>query len=277
MKRLAGAVCITGLWMAISASPAPASVTIGQLATAFSPGGCSLNIDSDQPSVTSGTSYVVPADGAITSWSHNAGPGTDQQLTLKMFRKVADPAFYQVVGHDGPRPITPGILNTFPTSIAVKSGDVLGMNVLSPSATKCTFAAPGDSYRFYDGGLADGQAAAFDVAPDSRLNISAVFAPTSSVTLGQVTRNKKKGTAAISVKVPNPGALDLSGPGVAAISASAPAAGDVQLPITATGKKKKRLKKRGKVSLMPTVTFTPTGGDASAQTTNVALKKKKKH
>lgn len=43
-----------------------------------------------------------------------------QTLTMKVFRKVADPATYMVVGHDGPRPIAASTVNTFPTSVAVK-------------------------------------------------------------------------------------------------------------------------------------------------------------
>jgi hypothetical protein len=42
--------------------------------------------------VTSGNTYVVPGAGTITSWSHNAVAGPDQTLTMKIFRKVADPA-----------------------------------------------------------------------------------------------------------------------------------------------------------------------------------------
>ena len=68
----------------------------------------SADTDRAQPSVISGNSYVVPATGGITawtltSWSHNAAADLGQELTMKVFRKVADPLTYTVVGHDGPR------------------------------------------------------------------------------------------------------------------------------------------------------------------------------
>jgi hypothetical protein len=36
---------------------------------------------------------------------------------MKVFRKVADPAIYEVVGHDGPHHLASGLLNTFPASV----------------------------------------------------------------------------------------------------------------------------------------------------------------
>jgi hypothetical protein len=43
-------------------------------------------------------------------------------LTMKVFRKIADPARYMVVGRDGPRDLAPGLLNTFSTSIFGAAG-----------------------------------------------------------------------------------------------------------------------------------------------------------
>ena len=57
---------------------------------------------------------------------------------MKVFRKVADPLTYTVVGHDGPRSLTPSIVNTFETSIPVRAGDVLGNNSKSQSTTPPT-------------------------------------------------------------------------------------------------------------------------------------------
>lgn len=43
--------------------------------------------------------------------------------------------------------------------------------------------------------------------------------PSNAITVGQITRNKKKGTSTITVDVPNPGELAGSGNGVKASSA----------------------------------------------------------
>ncbi len=109
--------------------------------------------------------------------------------------------------------------------------------------------------------------------------------PSNAFTLGKLKRNKKKGTAKLTVEVPGAGTLDLSGSGVkpqrpvvpGPVSNPKPVAGPgaVKLSIKATGKKKKSLKKKGKVKLKVKVTFTPTGGSAASQAKSVKLKRKK--
>jgi hypothetical protein len=233
--------------------------------------------------VVSGNSYVVPGTGTITSWSINAANATGQELTMKLFRKVGDPLTYAAVGHDGPRGLARGTLNTFPTSIAVKPGDVLGLNLASPVATGCAFAtAAADSNLFRDGSLADGESGAFSPFTEgSRLNVSAVFTYSNAFTLGKAKRNTKRGTATLTVEVPNPGVLALDGKGVKSAAAggaraakSVPAAGEVTLLIKARGKSKRKLDETGKVKVKPTITYTPTGGDPSTQSRKLKLRKR---
>ncbi len=294
LRRLALAASLAGLSLAASAQSAPASVTIGQLAPGVPTTTCTtMDFDALQASITTGTSYLVPAAGTLTSWSHNAIAASGQQLTMKVFRKVADPATYQVVGHDGPRNLTGGVLNTFPTKIAVQPGDVLGLNTRSPTATACGFgAAPGDTILIHgpalpDGtlipGLQDGDSGVFGMPDDSvRLNISAVVEPTNSFTLGKPKLNKKKGTATLAVNVPNPGTVTLGGKGVkgasaagAVIAKTVNAPGMVKLVVKAKGQKKEKLKSKGKVKLKVAVTYTPTGGDPSTQSKKLKLKRRK--
>ena len=278
LKRLAVAACLVALSVAASASPAAASVTIGQLSPDPSTSFCFGPMDEAQPTVTSGNTYVVPGAGTITSWSHNARAGAGQTFTMKVFRKVAEPARYQVVGHDGPLPLAASALNTFPASVPVKPGDVLGFNNGSPVATSCGFPVTGESYLFRNGNLADGESDPFSSFPGFRLNISAVFAPTNSFTLGKAKLNKKKGTATLTATVPNPGELTASGKGVkasgAAQTSKAVNAGQAKLTIRAKGKKKATLNETGKVKLSVAITYTPTGGDPSTQSIKVKLKKK---
>jgi Ca2+-binding RTX toxin-like protein len=181
LARTLSAAVMAVLWVTASASPAGAAVTIGQVAPTTPAVDCGENQDLLQPTVTSGNAYIVPAGtGAITSWSTNADADADQMLTMKVFRKIGDPATYQVVGHDGPHPLSPS-LNTFPASVAVMPGDVLGLHVPSnPSlgSPSCRFSASGDTYLFKGGNLADGLSDVF--APgiaNFRLNVSAVVEP----------------------------------------------------------------------------------------------------
>jgi hypothetical protein len=183
MKRIALTGFLAALSLAAIASPASASVTIGQLAPNSPSSETSADTDRAQPSVVSGNSYVVPAAGGVTtwtvtSWSHNAAADLGQELTMKVFRKVADPLTYTVVAHDGPKPLTPSVVNTFQTRLPVKAGDVLGNNSKSPADNASYFPAPGESFIELQPGLADGQTGTFALGADPlRLNISAVLEP----------------------------------------------------------------------------------------------------
>jgi hypothetical protein len=263
-----------------SASPAGAAVTIGQLVTV--PGGCADNNDWVQESVASGNTYVVPGNGTITSWSHNAGAGAGQTMTMKIWRHVVGPT-YTVVGHDGPRTLTQGFLNIFPTSLQVQAGDVLGLHTGTGSPACVSAITPGDSILNGGGNAVDGGSLSFPSTLLRHLNITAAFVPSNSFTFGEVKRNKKKGTATLSVEVPNPGTLVLGGKGVKGASAGAAvvskavgAPGTVKLLIRAKGKQAKRLKRQGKLGLKAKITYTPTGGAASTQTLKLTLKKQRK-
>jgi hypothetical protein len=282
--RLALAASLAALSLAANVAPAAGAVTIGQVAPFHGVPAdvCTFNdVDVVQTTVTSGNTYVVPATGTLTSWSHHDLPAGGQQVTMKIFRKVADPATYQAVGHDGPRPLAGGTLNTFPTSIAVKSGDLLGLNLLSPTGTRCVFTAlPADRILGRMPGLADGASGEFPLDEGGlRLNVSAVVEPSNSFTLGKAKLNKKKGTASLTVNVPNPGELTGSGKGAkvanaAVISKTVSAPGKVKLTIRAKGKKQKTLNETGKVKVKPKITYTPTGGDPNTQSVKVKLKKR---
>jgi hypothetical protein len=264
--------------LALTASPAAAvgSVTIGQLA----PGtivSCSKNFDFLQDS-SPDNAYVMPAAGVITSWAHRSQAGAGQKVSLKIFRKIGDPTRYQLVGHDGPHPVVAGTDTTFPASIAVNAGDVLGLTGESGSASiGCEFNGPGETAS-HTPSLADGGFADFNISTTHRLNLTAVLNPANTFTLGSITRHKKKGTASLAVNLPNPGELTASGAGAsasgAAVISKVVSAGATSLLIKAKGKKRKTLNATGKVKLNLTITYSPTGGDPSSQSVKVKLKKK---
>ena len=257
-------------------SPAAGSVALGQLSVA--PSGSCFGVDLAQLSVSTGASYQVPGNGAITSWSTNAGGASGQMLAMKVLRKVTDPNFYKVIGLDGPRALAPNLLNTFAVSIPVQTGDLLDISATTPGPL-CTFAGtPSDAALSHSGFLNNGDAAGFMSFSSTRVNLSALFVPTNTVTLGTTTLDQKKGTATLNLTVPNPGQLVVSGDGVAAAAGSAltspVTAGPTQVSIRATGKKKKRLKDKHKVTLSVTIAYTPANGDPGTLTTQVKLKKK---
>jgi hypothetical protein len=220
----------------------------------------------------------VPGTGTITSWSTNATATVTQSMTFKAFRKVAEPNFYKVVGLDGPRPLTPSLLNTFTgLSIPVQAGDLIGghptgASLLNISTVADQFAAAAVDLKPSDAG------ANFFPSGGDRLNLTAVFEPSNTVTLGKTALNKKKGSATLNLTLPNPGDLTASGKGVKASSAGAVTskavpAGAAKLVIKAKGKQKQTLDQTGKVTLKVSIKFTPTGGDPGTKTVKVKLKK----
>jgi hypothetical protein len=77
--------------------------------------------------------------------------------------------------------------------------------------------------------------------------------------------------------VPNPGQLSYTGTGVSVAGpATVAAPGDVQLTVRATGKKAKKLKKKGKAGVSFGVTFTPSFGAAGITPDNLTLRRKLK-
>lgn len=285
VRRFGITACLSALSLAAIASAAAASVTIGQTGPPpMGSGGCGNGLDLIQPTVTSGNPYVVPDTGGVNSWTVTSwttlGGGGPEQRALKIFRKVGEPATYEVVAHDGPRTLTPGGTtgNTFATALAVKSGDVLGLHMTTIGQCKIDVA---DSFLLATTDLGDGQSGDF-TSVSGRLEVEAVIAPTNTFSLAATTRNKKTGTATLAFDLPNPGQLGGAakgakispvGPGGTG-SVTAPGSGPSQLLIKAKGKRKKKLNQKGKVKLNVAVTYTPTGGDPSTQSIKVKLKKK---
>jgi hypothetical protein len=267
------------LSLTVSASPAAATVTIGQIGTPGS-ANCGDGSNAVQPTVTSGNSYVVKGAGTITSWSHIAQLGPGQKLKLKVFRPVAG-LTYTVVGQDVSRDLVSGAFHTFPVSIAVKAGDVLGLTSLA-GGPGCALDIAGETIYFnMIGDMPNGASGAFSPDLDFRLNAAAVIVPTNTFSFGETTRNKKNGTATLTVVVPGPGELVLAGKGVKGASAAGAvyaktvtAAGDVKLKIRAKGKTKAKLNENGNVKVKPNVTYTPTGGDPSTRSRKLKLKKR---
>jgi IPT/TIG domain/PASTA domain len=182
------ALAATALTAALFSASAAAQVTIGQLAptAALEPNcGYELPWDEFQTSVASGPSYAVPAPGGVvTSWSTNAGPGAGQLFEMKIFRPLSPNAYF-VVAHDGPRPLIPSTLNTFPVSFPVRAGDIIGVHIpteVETTPTACEFktGSPLDIQRYKAGDAGDGSAFLLTTGFEStefRYNVSATVLP----------------------------------------------------------------------------------------------------
>jgi hypothetical protein len=183
-------------------STAVAQVTIGQTAPAGSSTnecGSTTEYDELQPAVAEGASYVVPATGTISSWSTSAGGGVGQQFTFKVFRPVA-PSTFQVVAHDGPRPLTPNSLNTFEASIPVQAGDIIGLHVAAGLPVICSFhtGLTGDRLAYLSGNAPDGATIEAEEEPNNRLNVAAtVLSPPALTAISPASGSVKGGTSVL--------------------------------------------------------------------------------
>jgi hypothetical protein len=276
---LLSAAVAVAVALGLVASPAKGAVTLGQIGPP-AVGQCE-DVDTLQETVTTGNAYVMPGNGTITQWSTYGGPNPGV-MKLKVFRLIAAPATYVVVGHAGPQSVTPNGTsgNTFPASIQVHAGDLLGVN--APSAW-CILAASGGQELHYMGDLADGTSAPFTNPISRRLNVQATFVPDNGFTLTKKTRNKKKGTATLTFELPNPGELTGTAKGAKVSVTSPTSQGSVvvpgsglsQLHVKAKGKKRRKLVETGKVKLKLKVTYIPAGGDPNTHAVKVKLRKKR--
>jgi hypothetical protein len=269
--RIAG-LCISWVAVLAWASPAGASVTIGQLPSGAPTANCMTpGLDYLQPSVTGGNLYIARQAGTVTSWTTNSA-GAGAVYVLKVFRRTTDPDSFQVIAHSPPHTLSAGI-NTVSVSLPVKSGDMLGYHESGPP-NSCTFTQAGDNVLNRTGDLADGSAGTFAPQNDVRLNLSAVLIPDNSFTVGGITTDRKRGTATITATTSNPGIVAIAGKG---LKKRAPknlaVAGPVTFSVAAVGKTKHKLERKGRIVLPVRITFFPTGGDATMQSINLKLKK----
>jgi hypothetical protein len=268
------ALCVCCLGALVGTPSAVAAVTIGQLAPGTPADNCTVSgLDYLQPSITGGNFYTAKQAGTITSWSTNSS-GAAAVYVLKVFRRTTDPESFQVLAHSPPHVLTSG-LNTVPVSLPVKSGDMLGYHETGPD-NSCAFTQFGDTVLQRTGDLLDGDSGTFSPQNDVRLNLSAVLVPNSSFTLGPITRDRKRGTAAITVTTTNPGVVTISGKGMKKrASKNLAVAGPVTFPVAAVGKSRHRLARKGRIVLPIQVTFFPSGGDPTVQSINLALNKRR--
>lgn len=276
--RWLSAVAVSLAWMAaaVSATPASGAVTLGQLAPTASPDCPAVSapgVDYLQPSITGGNLYIARQAGTITSWSTNSSGG-DATYVFKVFRRTSDPDVFQVIAHAPAHVLTSGI-NTVPVNIAVRSGDMIGVNERG-DANSCTFGQAGDGVLSREGSISDGGSGTFLPRNDVRLNLSAILVPSNEFTIGALTQDRKQGTATVTVNVPNPGILTLSGKGLKRrrVSKNIAVAGSVRFQIAAAGKKKRKLEKTGRVAMSTMMTYTPAAGEPASTLLTVKLRKR---
>ncbi len=123
-KGAFGALVVASVFGILSASAATAkTVTVGQLFTPKT--SCYASYTGLVTGVASGTSYVVPKAGVITSWSFHDGATPVAAVKLKVGRGAGS-GKYTIVGSAKAGAQTANSVNTYKAHIAVKAGDLLG-------------------------------------------------------------------------------------------------------------------------------------------------------
>ena len=99
--------------------------------------------------------------------------------------------------------------------------------------------------------------------------------PSNEFSFGKVKKNKKRGTAKLTVIVPGPGGLELAKTKkVKGDEERTEAQGSVKLAVKSRGKAKRKLNRRGKAKVRAEVTYTPDGGQPNTDSKKVKLVKK---
>jgi hypothetical protein len=162
-------------------APAGAATQIGETFVPVAPswvsGGSGVT---DLQSGSPGGRYVVPFTGVITAWSFDAPATSVPTLKFKVARS-AGPNEFVIVGEDGPRTITAGVLNTFPVQIPAQAGDLIGDYRVSGGL----FARSDDGYSVQTmvGDPAPGGSATFgDSGAGLQLDLSATIEPPAAAT-----------------------------------------------------------------------------------------------
>ena len=265
----AAAVALAVIVGLCAAQSAGAAVTLGQLAPTSPTPQCTSTADYLQPSVTGGNLYIARQAGTITSWSTRSS-GAGGSYVFKVFRRTSDPDIFEVTAHAPRHELTAGV-NTVPVEISVRSGDMIGLNE-SGGLNSCTFSQFGDGLLTRGGSISDGSSGQFVPQNDVRLNLSAMLVPSNDFGINSITRDRKHGTATVLLNVSNPGLLTISGKSLKKRpTKNIAVAGTAQFNVAAVGRQKRKLERTGKVTLTPTLTFSPAGGDPASEPFSLKL------
>jgi hypothetical protein len=268
------AVFAVTLLAAPSAGAAP-NVTIGSplalsfTSTAFGNVATTANTALPEPD----TKVASPVFGTVVKWRVLQAAGGP--LRLQVLRPNEN-GTSTAVATSGPQ--TPQSLGTeeFTTNLPIQPGDRIGVVNTNTTDKLGVTTVAGASLIFWAPPLANNESRSPNpMGPfAAEIALNADVRPVSNdFDLGGVKKNKNKGTAKLTVSVPDPGTLTLTGAGLKKTTAEATEPGDVTLAVKSKGAKKTKLKSTGKVKVKPSVTFAPTGIDPGTESRKLVLKK----
>jgi hypothetical protein len=102
-----------------------------------------------------------------------------------------------------------------------------------------------------------------------------ITTPSSTFRTGKLTRNKRKGTATLTVELPGPGTLSLGGKGLVGRQRPVGSAETVTLVIKARGGVARKLTRKGRVKLRASISYSAVGADSNTVTRPIKLVKRR--
>ncbi|MGH2991146.1 MAG: choice-of-anchor Q domain-containing protein [Solirubrobacterales bacterium] len=200
-------------------------------------------------------------DDTPVSQGHNLADDASCGLDVDTDLPNTDPSVGPLVDNGGPTP-TMALAPGSPAIDKGVSGDV--------SADQRGEPRPSDFGEIANAPGGDGaDIGAFELQPPVEPP------PSNEFSFGKVKKNKRKGTAKLTVEVPGPGELALARTKrVKPAAESTNAAEKVRLTIRSRGKARKRLDARGKARVRARVTYTPTGGEPNTKAKRIRLRKR---
>jgi hypothetical protein len=281
-KGFAAAMVVGGLLPA----SAGANVTVGNPLTLPTTGGLGAGGAPAKVFVTTGYGAALaplmssPVNGTVVQWNVRGSFAVGGPHTLTL--RVLQPSGANFIGAGSSTSetiptVTDDVLRPFSTSIPIRIGDQIGVGATPGSLVPST-SSSGSTFKTYNT-FADSSPSGSPIGGGGGLvaAVNAVVAPTNTVALSAITRHKKRGTASLTVTVPNAGTLAISGKSVKPQTRDAHQAGDLSLILQPSRKAAKKLKRTGKSSGKVAFTFTPSFGDPATQQAPVKLLKLRRH
>ena len=282
-RRFAPTALLAALMLGASVSPAGAAVTIGSdlarvpdSAASYSPRPTFSN-SALAPDLRAPGGVSSPVNGTVVRWRIRVGDST-RVTNLRIIRPLGGGLF---TGAGTSPSVLPPInaTTTYDAQLPIRIGDYIGIDCCQLAGAGAEFFVTGAAIRNeWQPSLADGGPARPPLSTNLyEVALNAEIA--STFTVDAITRNKKNGTATLTVTVAHAGELTGAGKGVKVANAATSnktitAPGSVQLLIKAKGKKKKKLNSTGKVKVKPKITYTPTGGEAVTKPVKMKLIKR---
>ena len=162
MSKLARTIPVALVTLALTFAPSAAPGATSTVGQTFAPdpasncgsgGGTSFL----QTEVSSGNLYIVPTSGVITSWAFQTGSDLPSALKLKVGRPQEDGSLL-FVGEAAAGALTPNAVNSYPASVTVDAGDIIGFFMAGSGDCSIFTADPNDAFVSFLGDPAVGSA-----------------------------------------------------------------------------------------------------------------------